>query len=75
MIRTRELKALRIMKGYSLQEAAKMLDRTPSGYSHKEKGMTYFTDEEKIILAEKFDMNYDQFNRIFFDGKLKFNAS
>ncbi len=72
MVRSRELKALRVFRGFTLQEMAEKIGRSSAAYSHKESGSAAFSDEEKVILVNELEMSFEQFNNIFFDGKLTF---
>jgi len=73
MVTTRELKSLRVLKGYTLQEMGQAIGRTSAAYLHKESGETAFTDGEKVKIVETLGLTFDQFNTIFFGGELKFD--
>ncbi len=68
---SRQLRSLRVLKGYTVQNMAEAIGKAMSSYSTKERGDTSFDDNEKIIIAKMLDLNYEQFNAIFFDGKLE----
>ena len=64
-----ELRAARGRVGYDLKGAGELLGITKQAYRKKE--LTgKFSDEQKLILIEKFELSYEQFNTIFYGGKL-----
>lgn len=65
-----ELKSKRVLKGISAAEAAKLLGKSYVSYNKKESGEVGFTPAEMVVLADKLELTFDEFNRIFFDGKL-----
>lgn len=68
---SRELKIVRLVRGLTQKDMAKVIGKSAQMYALKEnrKG---FTDAEKILLTERLGLTFDQFNRIFYDGKLPF---
>lgn len=67
-----ELKGLRISKGKTQCDMSADIEKTLSAYAKKENGETTFTPDEMCIIAKSLEMDYEQFNRIFFDNKLPF---
>ena len=66
-----ELKAKRVLFGVTVQDAADLIGKSPASYSKKENGRVTFTPGEMALLAEKLQLNFDEFNRIFFDDELR----
>lgn len=73
-MRGRELRALRILRGLTVKDMGEALGKAPSSYSQKERGINSFQDDEKIIIAKVLGMTVQQFNDVFFDGKLELKA-
>ena len=67
-----ELKGLRVSKGKTQDDMSTAIEKTLSAYGKKENGETAFTAEEMCIISRELEMDYAQFNRIFFDDKLPF---
>lgn len=71
-LNTVNLKHLRIERKMSLKEIADALGfKTPGGYQRIEKGENKLKAEHLPILAQKFEMNVNEFiKEIFFENKL-----
>lgn len=67
-----ELKLARMRAGLSQQEMADRLGKTLASYSKKERGEVIFLPDEISTLTLLLNIDYEQFNCIFFDGKLPF---
>lgn len=65
-----ELKVARVRKGKSRGDIARLIGKSRNAYAKKESGGSAFTDEEKLAIAEELDLTAEQFDDIFFDGKL-----
>ena len=65
-----ELEFARKRKNKSRADMAAAIGKSEAAYSKKERGDFRFTDEEKVILTKELDLTGEQFNAIFFDGKL-----
>lgn len=69
---TYELKAARVRLGYSGQAIADRLGVSKQTYFGKEHGVRSFTDAEKLELVNYLHLSFEQFNMIFYDGKLPY---
>ena len=65
-----ELIIARMRKGVSRHDAGAALGLSPQAYKLKETNETRFKDDQKLILVDLLDLDFDKFNLIFFDGKL-----
>lgn len=70
-----ELKGARARKGVSKKEIAALIGKTPTSYYQKEHGKIPFFPAEMLAIAVRLELDADQFNCIFFDGKLPFRKS
>lgn len=70
MYQARELRAERIRMGLSTAEVSRMLNISPDLYRKKERGAVRFSDSEKVVLTSVLCLNFELFNRIFFNGEL-----
>lgn len=64
---SRQLKALRQLKGLTQNDVAKLLGLSLHGYLNKENGKSQFTLNEAKKLADMFDVTVDD---IFFNNKV-----
>lgn len=67
---TFELRVARERKGLTRRDVGVALDISPSSYKTKETCEARFTDSQKLKLVDLLDLDFDQFNAIFFEGKL-----
>lgn len=67
-----ELKGLRVAKKASQMDVAQAIEKSLDSYSKKERGDVMFTLDEAAAIAVFLGMSYEQFDAIFFDGKLPF---
>ena len=65
-----EIKGARTRLGYKQQYMADALRISVDSYRKKERGVTKFTDAEKVTVANILGLNGQQINDFFFDGKL-----
>ena len=65
-----EVKLLRIRRGMKQSDMAAALGISTKKYSDKERGVTRFTDEEKVVAAKVLGMTWEQMNDFFYDGVL-----
>ena len=68
---SQELKTVRMVRRLTQKDMAKVIGKTVQMYAIKE-NKSGFTDDEKILLTEYLHLTFNQFNRIFYDGKLPF---
>lgn len=54
---------------------AQKIGKTMTYYRNREKGFADFSAEDVLNLTEALDLNFTEFNEIFYDGKLKWNVS
>ncbi len=67
-----KLKGKRVEKGYTQNEMADFIEKSFDSYSKKERGEVFFTPNEMLIIAIKLELTAQEFNDIFFDGRLPF---
>lgn len=67
-----ELKFARQRKGLSQKEMGNAIEKSFDSYAKKERGEVSFFPDEILRATLRLDLDYDQFNLIFFDGKLPF---
>lgn len=67
-----ELKASRVLLGLKQSDVAQQLGITAQNYAQKEKGERKFNDDEKVKLVQILNLSFDQFNRVFYKGKLPY---
>ena len=68
---SKALKKLRKLRRLTQKDMAKVIGKTVQMYAIKE-NKSGFTDPEKLLLTAHLDLTFDQFNQIFYDGKLPF---
>lgn len=67
-----ELRGARARKGVSKKEIAALIGKTTTSYYKKEHGEIPFFPSEMLTIALRLELDAEQFNLIFFDGKLPF---
>ena len=72
---TAELKAERIRQGKDTEYMGKLIEKTTDAYAKKERGDVRFSLDEAAVVANDLGLDFDQFNGIFYDGKLPFSKS
>ncbi|MEZ3438053.1 MAG: helix-turn-helix transcriptional regulator [Oscillospiraceae bacterium] len=65
-----ELKAARVRRGYTQIDAAKALGISVTAYCDKEKGKREFDDSQKLLLIGFLGLSLQETNDIFYDGEL-----
>ena len=65
-----ELEFARRKRGFTKAEMAQAIGKSVVSYCKKERGAVKFSDNEKLIVANKLELTPDQFNAIFFDGSI-----
>ena len=70
-----ELIVARTRKRKSRKDMAALLGKTSSSYAQKECGKTPFSVEEVALISVDLDLTFEQFNTIFFDGRLPFGVT
>ncbi|MCX4355789.1 MAG: helix-turn-helix transcriptional regulator [Oscillospiraceae bacterium] len=69
-----ELKAERVRRGYTQEQIAKELGVSVAVYCLKENGKTAFTDAQKLALINFLGLTLQETNNIFYDGELPSGA-
>lgn len=70
-----ELKFARQREGLSQREMAEAIKKSIDSYSKKERGKVSFSPDEILKATLRLNLNYEQFNMIFFDGNLLFRKN
>lgn len=65
-----ELKAARVRRGYTQIDVAKALGISVAAYCHREKGKINFDDGQKLVLVSFLGLSLQETNDIFYDGEL-----
>lgn len=65
------LKSMRILKYRTQEEFAKELNISHKSYNQKSLGKLEFKLNEVLNICNLLNLNKEEVNRIFFDGKLK----
>ena len=65
-----KIKAKRILKGFTQSQIAEVMSMKKQTYQLKERGISSFSDPEKVDLAIALDLTLQDVNDIFFDGRL-----
>ena len=75
-MKTNKLISVRVRQGKSRKYMAGLIEKEVDSYAKKEKGVVKFTPDEIVVvsqdLSEDLEFTFDEFNDIFFDGKLPF---
>lgn len=70
------MKSVRTRQGKSRKYMACVIGKEADTYAKKENGIVKFTPDEIVVvsqdLSEDLEFTFDEFNDIFFDGKLPF---
>lgn len=67
-----KLKGLRVEKGKTQKDCGDLIEKSHDSYAKKERGEVEITLNESLLLAIELGMDFDQFNAIFYDGRLPF---
>ena len=65
-----KIKARRCLLGLTQRDAAERLGITASSYGCKEIGKYSFNDDENVKMKTILGFNHDEWNDLFYDGKL-----
>lgn len=66
------LKGFRVGKGKTQSDMGAMIEKSTDSYAKKERGEVEFTLDETVVIAIGTGMEFDDFNAIFYDGRLPF---
>ena len=66
------LKGFRVGKGMTQSDIGDMIEKSTDSYAKKERGEVEFTLDETAVIAIETGMNFDEFNAIFYNGRLPF---
>lgn len=66
------LKGFRVGKAKTQSDIAEMIEKSTDSYAKKERGEVEFTLDETAVIAIETGMDFDEFNAIFYDGRLPF---
>lgn len=67
-----KLKGFRVSKGKTQRDCGEMIEKNTDTYAKKERGEVEITLFEALVLAIGLEMEFSDFNAIFFDGDLPF---
>lgn len=70
-----ELKFARQREGLSQREMAEAIEKSIDSYAKKERGEVSFFPDEILKATLRLNLNYEQFNLIFFDNLLPFRKN
>ena len=65
-----KIKAKRYLLGISQKDAAEKLGITEQAYSNKERGISKFSDDEKLMMKKMFGLDLAEWSDLFYEGKL-----
>lgn len=69
------LKGFRVGKGKTQGDIAEMIEKSTDSYAKKERGEVEFTLDETVVIAIETGMSFEQFDAIFYDGRLPFGKA
>lgn len=69
------LKGFRVGKGKTQKDIGDMIEKSFDSYAKKERGEVEFTLDETAVIAIETGMSFDEFNAIFYDGRLPFGKA
>lgn len=67
-----KLKGYRVSKGLAQRDLGEMIEKSTDSYAKKERGEVELTLNETLVIAVKTGMDFEEFNAIFYDGRLPF---
>jgi len=67
-----KLKGFRVGKGKTQKDVGDLIEKSTDSYAKKERGEVEFTLDETVVIAIETGMDFDEFNTIFYDGRLPF---
>ena len=65
-----EIKGARARLGFTQADMATRMNMSVCSYNAKERGITKFSDKEKVMLVKVLELSWPQANDIFFDGEM-----
>lgn len=68
----RMLKGFRVSHGKTQKNYADLIEKSTDSYAKKERGEVEFTLNEALAIATDSGMDFDEFNAIFYDGRLPY---
>lgn len=66
------LKGFRVGKGLTQNAVGDMIEKSTDSYAKKERGEVEFTLNETLVIAIETGMSFEEFNAIFYDGRLPY---
>lgn len=66
------LKGFRVGRGKTQKNYADLIEKSVDSYSKKERGEVEFTLDEALAIVVNSGMEFDDFNAIFYDGRLPY---
>ena len=67
-----KLKGFRVEKGKTQRDMGDMIEKSFDSYAKKERGEVEFTLDETAVIAIETGMSFEEFNAIFYDGRLPY---
>ena len=69
------LKGFRVGKAKTQKEMGDMIEKSLDSYAKKERGEVEFTLDETAVIVIETGMSFDEFNAIFYDGRLPYGKA
>ena len=67
------LKGFRVGKGLTQKDMGDMIEKSTDSYAKKERCEVELTLNESLVITIETGMDFDEFNAIFYDGRLPFS--
>lgn len=71
IVNTKALRITRVEEDKKQEDLADLLKISRGTYSKKENGLINMTIDEAIMIAVELQMDFDKFNKVFAEGRLK----
>lgn len=71
IVNTKALKITRVEEDKTQDDLAELLKISRGTYSKKENGIINMTIDEAVMIAEELQMDFNKFNKVFGNGRLK----
>lgn len=71
IVNTKELRITRAEEEKTQSDLANLLNISRGTYSKKENGIINMTIDEAITIAEALHMDFNKFNKVFANGRLR----
>lgn len=71
IVNTKALKITRAEEDKTQDDLAELLKISRGTYSKKENGIINMTIDEAVMIAEELQMDFNKFNKVFGNGRLK----